>query len=82
MQENVLFIKIKMAKIRTLKSEAEKMLKKTKKKGLIEVLDNSIIDEIFDKVEQDMEDYRIENNYKTGRSRIDSEEVLINYYFN
>ena len=63
-------------------SEAEKMLKKDKKKGLIEVLDNSIIDEIFDKVEQDMEEYRIENNYRSGMSAIDGNDVTIYNNFN
>ena len=53
-----------------------------KKKDLTEVLNDSIIDEIFDKVEQDMEDYRIDNNYRIGRSRIDSGEILINYHLN
>ena len=62
-------------------SEAEKIIKRDKKKGLIEILDDSIMEEIFDKVEQDMEDYRTENNYKTGRSAIDSEDLLINYPF-
>lgn len=61
-------------------SEAEKILKKELKNGEMKALDNSMFEDIWDEVEQDMEDYRIENNYKKGKSIIDSENVLIKNY--
>ncbi len=57
-------------------SEAEKMLKKTKKKGEIERLDDSIIHSIFDDVQKEMDDFRIDENYKVGISRLDIEKVI------
>lgn len=63
----------------TLISEAEKTIKKLKKEGLIEILDNKIIDDMFDEVEEDMEDYRIKENYRKGSSLIDANKILINF---
>ena len=64
-------------KMKTLISESEKMLKKAEKKGEINVLNYSIFEEILDKVERDMEDYRIDNNYKSGLSVIDLDKVWV-----
>jgi hypothetical protein len=61
--------------MKTLISEAEKMLKRAVKKGEIKMLDYSIFEEILDKVDEDMEDYRIQDNYRTGMSRIEIERL-------
>jgi hypothetical protein len=61
--------------MKNLESTAEKILKKLIKKGEIEVLDDTEYNEIFDKVEQDMEDFRIDENYRKGMSRIEIEKL-------
>jgi hypothetical protein len=80
MQETAGFIKI-LIKMTTIISEAEKMIKRLEKKGEIEILDNpktlEMLDEIFDKVDTDMENFRIDNNYKLGISLIDAQNVVI-----
>jgi hypothetical protein len=53
----------------------EKILKKAIKKGIVEVLNETEYDEVWDKVEQDMEDYRINENYRKGMSRIEIEKT-------
>lgn len=58
-------------------SEAEKTIKKLRKKGLIDILDNNLIQEIFEEVEKDMEDYRITDNYRKGLSLIEPNKILI-----
>ena len=63
-------------------SEAEKMLKKSIKKGEIKVLDDIEYNEIFDKIEEEMQNYRIDENYKRGTSRIEAEKVIIYQNYN
>jgi hypothetical protein len=67
--------------MKTLVSEAEKMLKKSLKKGEIEVVNSPTFDDIFDEVEKEMEDYRIDQNYKQGISKIENEKVYFNPNF-
>jgi hypothetical protein len=63
--------------MKTLISQAEKIMKKLEKEGKVEILDGPEYLKIFDKVEQDMEEYRIDENYRRGMSRMDSEKVII-----
>lgn len=58
-------------------SPAEKMLKKAIKNGEVEVLDETEYNNIWDKVEQDMEEYRIMNNYRKGISLIEPNKILL-----
>lgn len=58
-------------------SPAEKMLKKAIKNGEVEVLDETEYNNIWDKVEQDMEEYRIMNNYRKGTSLIEPNKILL-----
>jgi hypothetical protein len=51
------------------------MVKRRIKKGELTPLDDSVFNEIFDEVEQDMEDYRINENYRKGMSRIEIEKT-------
>jgi hypothetical protein len=68
--------------MKTLESEAKRMLKKAIKKGEIELLDETEYNEIWDKVEQDMEDYRIMDNYRKGISLIEPNKILLYQNFN
>jgi hypothetical protein len=61
--------------MKNLESTAEKILKKLIKKGEIEVLDEKEYNEIFDKVDEDMENFRIDENYRKGMSRIEIEKL-------
>jgi hypothetical protein len=61
--------------MKNLESTAEKILKKLIKKGEIEVLDNKEYNETWDKIEEEMEDYKIDENYRKGMSRIEIERL-------
>ena len=66
-----------MSNLTSLISPAEKMLKKALKKGEIEVVNYPTFDDIFDKVEEEMENSRIDENYKAGISAIEGQNVII-----
>jgi len=76
-------ILIKMAK---LINPIERMVKRMIKKGDIEVLDKpkdlEMINATWDEIEQDMEDYRIIDNYRKGISLIEPNKILIYQNFN
>jgi hypothetical protein len=61
--------------MKNLESTAEKILKKLIKKGDLEVLDNTEYNEVWNKIGEDMEDYKIDENYKKGMSRIEIERL-------
>ncbi len=58
-------------------SPAEKMLKKAIKDGEVEVLDETEYNNIWDKVEEDMENYKIRDNYRKGTSLIEPNKILL-----
>jgi len=58
-------------------SPAEKMLKKAIKNGEVEVLDETEYNNIWDKVEEDMENYKIRDNYRKGTSLIEPNKILL-----
>ena len=60
----------------------ERMLKKAIKNGEVKLLDETEYNDIWDKVEQDMEDYKIIDNYRKGISLIEPNKILINRNFN
>ena len=66
-----------MSNLTSLISPAEKMLKKALKKGEIEVVNYPTFDDIFYKVEEEMENSRIDENYKAGISAIEGQNVII-----
>lgn len=53
----------------------EKILKKAIKKGIVEILNETEYDEVWDKVEQDMEEYKMIDNYRKGMSGIEIEKT-------
>lgn len=55
----------------------ERMLKKAIKDGEVELLDETEYNDIWDKVEQDMEDYRIIDNYRKGTSLIEPNKIIL-----
>lgn len=55
----------------------EKMLKKAIKNKEVELLDETRYNDIWDKVEQDMEEYKIIDNYRKGISLIESNKMLV-----
>jgi hypothetical protein len=60
----------------------ERMLKKAIKNGEVKLLDETEYNDIWDKVEQDMEDYKIIDNYRKGISLIEPNKILIYRNFN
>jgi len=60
----------------------ERMLKKAIKNGEVKLLDETEYNDIWDKVEQDMEDYKIMDNYRKGISLIEPNKILIYRNFN
>jgi hypothetical protein len=64
-----------MSNLTSLISPAEKMLKKALKKGEMAVVDCPTFNDVFDEIEEEMENYRIDQNYKAGISRIEIEKV-------
>lgn len=55
----------------------EKMLKKAIKNKEVELLDETRYNDIWDKVEQDMEEYKIIDNYRKGISLIEPNKMLV-----
>ena len=55
----------------------EKMLKKAIKNKEVELLNETRYNDIWDKVEQDMEEYKIIDNYRKGISLIEPNKMLV-----